>query len=93
MASKATLKYCKDLIDSGVSVDSAFKQVVALEDTLEALATREELKQEIRFLEDRLTGKLQAELHILKYSLIKSVVVLIYVPAIVALFLRWLGKI
>lgn len=93
MAHIDTFKYFQNLRDSGVPENQAAAQVQALIDTMNGLATKEELKFEIDLLKKDLKQEIQIEIQNLKYFFIKSIVVLIYAPLIVAAALRWFGKI
>ena len=90
-----TAKAYRIFIATGMSGEEAHIEAVAVSQAVENLVTKDDLKTEVAKLatKDELKAEIQNLEKSLKYYFLKTFIVLIYAPLIVAGILRWFGKI
>ena len=101
MTTSNALIFCKNLIESGVPPKQALEQALALDSALEHVATKEDLsgiEKELDGIHKELALKatkedLKIAIKDLKFFVVYTMLGFIYAPVIVAIFLKWFGKI
>jgi|GEM_PF-1517671 hypothetical protein len=92
MDSARVIQYLKDLKASGVPEEQAEAQLIALESMLQGLATKSDLKAEIKALRTELKSDIKEFKSELKYFMVYSILGFIYAPIIVGVILKYFGK-
>jgi len=99
MDSARVIQYLKDLKASGVPEEQAEAQLIALESMLQGLATKSDLKAEIKdvkaeikALRTELKSDIKEVKSELKYFMVYSILGFIYAPIIVGVILKYFGK-
>jgi len=92
MDSARVIQYLKDLKASGVPEEQAEAQLIALESMLQGLATKSDLKAEIKALRTELKSDIKEFKSELKYFMVYSILGFIYAPIIEGVILKYFGK-
>ena len=92
MDSARVIQYLKDLKASGVPEEQAEAQLIALESMLQGLATKSDLKAEIKALRTELKSDIKEFKSELKYFMVYSILGFIYAPIIVGVILKYFEK-